>query len=154
MPTIFGPAPHLAHHLADLKNRRRDSVLAELARQAVRCGAACEPELLAATLIERERLGSTVVGHGFAIPNARSLVVLRPFTILGRSRRGIEWRAGDGDLIHITLLILSPSSTRAAGHVAAVAHALAAMRLARGRQKLAACAEPGELAALLAGAPT
>jgi mannitol/fructose-specific phosphotransferase system IIA component (Ntr-type) len=154
MPTTLGPAPHLAHHLVDLKNRRRESVLAELARQAVRCGAACEPELLTATLIERERLGSTVAGHGFAIPNARSLLVARPVTILGRSRRGIEWEPGMAEPVHTALLILSPASTRAAGHVAAVGHALTALRLVRGRHKLATCAGPVELAALLAGAAT
>jgi mannitol/fructose-specific phosphotransferase system IIA component (Ntr-type) len=152
MSIALGPAPHLAHHLVDLKNRRRDSVLAELARHAARCGDACEPELLTATLLQRERLVSTATGHGFAVPNARSLLVTRPITILGRSRHGVEWASADEAEVHSFILVLSPGSTRATDHVAAVSRVLAALRLARGRQKLAGCADATELAALLAGA--
>lgn len=153
MSTVLGPAPHLAYHLVDLKTRRRDSVLAELARQAVRCGAACEAELLAATLLLRERLGPCGAGRGVAVPHARSLLVTRPLAVLGRSRRGIEWEGVADGPVHSVLLILSPASTRAAAHVETVAQATAAVRLARGRQKLAGCAGPDELAALLAGGP-
>jgi mannitol/fructose-specific phosphotransferase system IIA component (Ntr-type) len=151
MTTTLGPAPHLAHHLVDLKNRRRDTVLGELAREAVRCGAACEPESLTATLLMRERLGSTAAGHGIAIPSARSLLVTRPITLLGRSRRGIEWEAAADGPVSTVLLVLSPGSVRAAAHVASVARAAAATRLARGRQRLAGCPGPTELATLLAG---
>lgn len=149
MSTTLGPAPHLAHHVLDLKTRRLDSVLAELARQAARHGVACEPELLAATLHLRERLGATAAGHGVAIPNLRSLLVLRPVAILGRSRRGIDWGAADGEPVHAVIVVLSPAATRASVHAAEVARVAASARLARTRQRLLECPGPAELARLL-----
>jgi len=149
MSTLLGPAPHLAHLITDLKTRSRDSVLGELSRQAQGSGVARGPETLRATLLMRERLGSTGVGRGVALPNARSLLVTRPAVLLGRSRRGVEWGAVDGDPVHLVLLVLSPAETSAPGHLAAVARAAAAVRVARARQRLLESDDPDEIAALL-----
>ena len=96
MSILVGPALHPAHLIPDLKSRSRDSVLGELARQAQGIGVTREPGSLRATLRMRERLGSTAVGRGLAVPNARSLLVGRPVLLVGRSRRGVDWGAEDG----------------------------------------------------------
>ncbi len=151
MSTTLGPAPHLAHHVLDLRTRRLESVLAELARHAASHGAACEPELLAATLLLRERVGSTAAGHGVAIPNARSLLVTRPVMILGHSRRDLDWGADDGP-VRTVIAVLSPAALRSAQHVAEVARVAESARLVRTRQRLVECAGPAELARLVGGA--
>jgi mannitol/fructose-specific phosphotransferase system IIA component (Ntr-type) len=154
MSTLLGPAPHLAHLITDLKTRTRESALGELARRAQSVGAVRGAEALRATLLLRERLGSTAVGRGVAVPNARSLLVTRPVLLVGRAPRGLEWGAPDGEPVRVLLLVLSPAEATAAGHVAAVARAALAARPARARQRLLECGDPGELAGLLAAVAT
>ena len=149
MSILVGPALHLAHLIPDLKSYSRDSVLGELARQAQGIGVTREPGSLRATLLMRERLGSTAVGHGLAVPNARSLLVARPVVLLGRSRRGVEWGAEDGAPVRLVLLVISPAGSSAPCHVAAVARAVAAARPARSRLRLFESDSPGEIAELL-----
>ena len=153
MSILVGPALHPAHLITDLKSRSRDSVLGELARQAQEIGVTREPGMLRATLLMRERLGSTAVGHGFAVPNARSLLVTRPVLLLGRSRCGVDWGAEGGAPVRIVLLVMSPAGMSAPCHVAAVARAVAAARPPRTRQRLFESDNPGEIAELLGVAP-
>jgi mannitol/fructose-specific phosphotransferase system IIA component (Ntr-type) len=135
MSIVVGPALHLAHLIPDIKSRCRDSVQ--------------EPGLLRAALLMRERLGSTAVGHGFAVPNARSLLVSRPALLLSRSRSGVDWGAEDGALVQLILLVISPAQASAPCHVAAVARVMTAVRSARARQRLFASDSPEEVAGLL-----
>jgi mannitol/fructose-specific phosphotransferase system IIA component (Ntr-type) len=150
MSIPVGLALHPAHLISELKTRRMDSVLGEICRQAQRAGAAFAPELLRSTLLLRERLGSTAVGRGVAVPNARSLLVLAPVVLVGRSRVGLDWGSRDGEPVRLVLLVLSPAGTRAAVHGASVARAVVAAHPARARQRLLECA-PDEAAALLRG---
>jgi len=149
MSIFVGPALHPAHLIPDLRSRSRDSVLGELARQAQGIGVTREPGMLRAALLMRERLGPTAVGHGFAVPNARSLLVTGPALLLGRSRRGVDWGAADCVPVRLVLLVISPAETSAPCHVAAVARAVAAACPARARQRLFESDSPDEIAELL-----
>jgi mannitol/fructose-specific phosphotransferase system IIA component (Ntr-type) len=153
MSILLGPALHPAHLIRDLKSCSRDSALGELARQAQEIGVTREPGVLRTALLMRERLGSTAVGHGFAVPNSRSLVVTRPVFLLGRSRRGVDWGGEDGAPVHVVVLVISPAEMSAPCHVAAVARVVAATRTARARERLFESDRPGEIAQLLAVAP-
>ena len=95
MPITLGPELHLSLVIPDLAHRRRDSALLEMIRRAHEAGAVRDPDMLRATLLLRERLGSTAVGRGVALPNARSLLVHEARLVVGRSRRGIDWGAVD-----------------------------------------------------------
>ncbi len=149
MTVTIGPALHPAHLITDLRTRRRDSALHELVRRAHAAGVVRDPDLLLATLQLRERLGSTCVGRGVAVPNARSLGVLEPRVVVGRSARGIEWSPGEGASVHLVLLVLSPAECPAAVHHRLVARAIAAARPARARQRLLEAADPRGAAAVL-----
>jgi PTS system nitrogen regulatory IIA component len=149
MSISIGPVLHPAHLISELKTRRRESALGEVARWAHRTRLVREPELLRGTLWMRERLGSTAVGRGLATPNARSLLVLEPLVLLGRSRRGIEWAAPDGEPVRLVLLALSPPGVPARTHTQFVARALAVVRPARTRQRLLESECSDELAAAL-----
>lgn len=153
MSILVGPALHPAQLIPDLKSRTRDAALGELSRQAQGTGVTREPAALRAALLMRERLGPTAMGRGFAVPNARSLLVTRPVSLLGRSRVGVDWGAEDDVAVRIVLLVLSPAETSAPCHVAAVARAVAAARHARARQRLFESDSPEEIAGLLGLAP-
>ena len=153
MSILVGPALHPAHLIPDLKSRSRSSVLCELARQAQAVGATGKPAGLRAALLMRERLGSTAVGRGLAVPNARSLLVSRSLVLLGRSRAGVEWGAADEVPVRVVLLVISPAEWSAPAHVAAVARVVTAARSAKARQRLFESDSPAEIADLLAAVP-
>ena len=153
MSILAGPALHPAHLIPDLKSRSRSSVLGELARHSQEIGVAREPGMLRSALLMRERLGSTAVGRGLAVPNARSLLVTRPVLLVARSRPGVDWDAEDGVPVRLVLLVISPAGCSAPCHVAAVARAVAGARPARARQRLFASDSPAEIADLLGGVP-
>lgn len=86
----------------------RDGVLAELAANLV----ARSPELslseVVRILVERERLGSTGVGDGVAIPHGKlQQGIGKPLLVFGRSKPGIAFNALDGRKTHLFFLILT-----------------------------------------------
>jgi len=59
-------------------------------------------------LKKRENLGSTGIGKGVAIPHCRSLVVERLRVAYGRSRKGLDFDAVDGEPVNHLFLIVAP----------------------------------------------
>lgn len=61
-------------------------------------------------VMEREKLGSTGLGRGVAVPHARTPALKTVFGAFGRHPRGIEFNALDGEPVHLVFLIVSPAS--------------------------------------------
>ena len=59
-------------------------------------------------LTKREELGSTAIGMGVAIPHTKTEAAEKLMGMVGRSSKGIEFKAIDGEPVHLFLLILSP----------------------------------------------
>jgi PTS system nitrogen regulatory IIA component len=97
--------------LADLKGTDKRSVLKELAEVLVKpCQAASSDELLH-VLLEREKLGSTGIGDGIAIPHGR-LKKVKDFCIsFGRSIRGIDFDAIDHKPSQLFFLVMAPENS-------------------------------------------
>jgi mannitol/fructose-specific phosphotransferase system IIA component (Ntr-type) len=131
-PSIFDPSLYIP----DLKLKKKESALGELVDLACRAGAVRSPILLLELLGLRERLGSTAVGKGVAIPNARSLTVQRPLLVVARIPRGIEWDAPDAAPVSLVLLVLSPGEWSVDAHHGFVGRAAAVARMQRNRQRL------------------
>ena len=60
------------------------------------------------SVMEREKLGSTGVGLGIAIPHGRTAAVDKLVGVLGISPEGVEFETLDGEPVHFVFLILSP----------------------------------------------
>jgi mannitol/fructose-specific phosphotransferase system IIA component (Ntr-type) len=136
--------------VVELRHKRRDSVLAQLVSVAHKAGVVTEPDLLLASLLRGQKLGSSAVGRGYAVPHARSLAVSRSATVFGRSGRGIEWGGGEDEPVQLVLLVLSPAVITPGTHADRVVSAVHALRLQRMRQRLLE-AECAAALALLAG---
>lgn len=65
-------------------------------------------EAVAEALIERERLGTTAVGDGFAIPHCKLTGLNSIIVGYARFDRGIDFRAADGVPVTTFLIVLSP----------------------------------------------
>ena len=135
--------------IPEFRNRKKESVLGELVTLAHRRGCVSNGPLLRDTLGLRERVGSTATGKGVAIPNARSLAVLEPRLVLGRSSRGIVWAAEDDTPVHLVLLALSPAEFSQEGHLDFVTQIAGAVRLQRQRTKLLEADTPEAVAGLI-----
>ena len=92
--------------LPDLKAKTNIEVFVELAAPLH----ALRPELhsvdVVSILIDREKLGSTAVGEGIAIPHGRVSGLSQACLAVGRSIKGIDFFAPDGQPCHIFFLIL------------------------------------------------
>lgn len=122
--------------ISEFRNRKKETVLGELVTLAHRRGVVSNAALLRDTLTLRERVGCTATGKCTAIPNARSIAVIEPRLIVGRSSRGIDWGAADGEPVHLVLLAVSPAEVSGESHLDLVTQAASIVRLQRHRQKL------------------
>ncbi len=62
-------------------------------------------------LEEREKLGSTGIGNGIAIPHGKSAGIEKILVGFGRSRRGIDFNSLDGRPAHLFFMLLAPESS-------------------------------------------
>jgi PTS system nitrogen regulatory IIA component len=101
-------------------------LLAELARQtAMRLPLVADVVLGA--LVAREKLGSTGLGRGFALPHARVEGLDRLFGLFVRLARPIDFEAIDGECVDLVCLLLIPPAA-GSDHVAALASVARVMR--------------------------
>lgn len=128
--------PHSPLDILQLRHRRRESAWTQLVAMAAGSGAVRDPDVLLATLHWRERLGSTALGKGVAVPHAHSIAVMRTHVVLGRSAPGMDWGAPDGELVRLVWLVLTPSEVSDEQHFERVSSAVSALRLQRQRQRL------------------
>jgi PTS system nitrogen regulatory IIA component len=132
------PAYDLSLCIHDLKSKKKDAALAELASAAVEAGIASEGALLLESLRMRERLGSTAIGKGVALAHSRSVTVSQGRILVARAPRGIDWSAADQAPVQLVLMILAPAEWSDEAFHALLGRAGATARLQRTRQKLLA----------------
>jgi len=105
--------------IADLSGATVPSVLAELARPVAAAGG-LDAGVLSAGLLARERLGSTGIGEGVAVPHCKVPGLAALQCALGRSGDGIDFRALDGKPTRIFVALFAPERA-GAEHLQALA---------------------------------
>jgi nitrogen PTS system EIIA component len=95
----------------DSDSGERDEVLRAMAEKAAK-EAGLDAEKLLQAVRDREALLSTGFGGGAAMPHVRLPGVRRFHTVLGRTRKGIEFAAADQQPVHLLLLIVGPEADR------------------------------------------
>ena len=78
-------------------------------------------------LLQRERLGSTGIGNGIAIPHGKLAKVDAIFGIFARIEKPIDFESLDGEPVDLILLLLAPE-TAGADHLKALARAARLLR--------------------------
>jgi len=76
-------------------------------------------KIVSACLI-REKLGSTGLGNGVAIPHAKITYTNKIVGAYGYSPRGVDFNALDGGLVHFIFLLLSPTNDNENKHLQAL----------------------------------
>ena len=107
------PSSHITreHVFTGLKPGDRDEVLRDFVDRLVAQGAfdaAAGTSVLRAVL-KRERVGSTGVGRGIAIPHAKTSGVTSPIVAYARIAEPIPYGSTDGADVHSLFLVVSPA---------------------------------------------
>ena len=108
----------------DMRARTKKEALRELAEAVVAVVPELETNQLIETLMEREKLGTTAMGDGIAIPHARIESLDRVLAVFGLSRGGVDFDSLDGQPTHLFFLLVAPGREGSA-------HLLALARLSR-----------------------
>lgn len=140
---LTGPAAVLA----SAKATGKKALLAELANRASGLFDVDERKLFD-RLLERERLGSTGIGGGIAIPHGRLSTMAKPMGVFARLAQPVDFDAIDERPVDIVFLLVTPEGA-GADHLKALARV---SRLLRDRslvEKLRATENAEALFALL-----
>lgn len=97
----------------DLPAGGTESVLSCMVERLHAAGVISSQEDALSRLVEREKVISTGIGGGIAIPHARTPEVTRTVVVLGRSLKGVEFDAVDGKPVEVVFLILGPPESSA-----------------------------------------
>ena len=152
---MIGITEHLSASdvLLGLGATSKAAVLQDLAAEAARRLGRPEAEVLQA-LQARERLGSTALGRGVALPHARLEGEMRPVILFARLARPVEFDARDEEPVDLVILVLWPDA-EPEGFLPMLAETCRALREPQTLRRLRAAATRQDVLALLAapGAP-
>lgn len=126
----------------------KKQVLQELATKAAALTGQSERAILE-TLQQRERLGSTGVGNGIAIPHGKLPKLGKLFGLFVRLDRPIDFDALDGQPVDLIFLLLAPESA-GADHLKALARVARLLRDGEVARKLRDSRDADALYAVLA----
>ena len=92
----------------NLKTKTKEGVLNELVDLLVSEGKIKDKEILLEMLHQRESLGSTGIGKGIAIPHGRTIASTKLLIVFGKSTKGVDFNAMDGQSVHLIFMIVAP----------------------------------------------
>lgn len=103
-------------------------------------------------VLQRERLGSTGVGQGVAIPHARLAGVKEVVGVFARLRTPVDFESIDGRPADLIFMLIAPDDA-GAEHLKALARVSRLLRREDVRQRLRAAPDADAVHAVLAGEP-
>jgi PTS system nitrogen regulatory IIA component len=133
--------------LPSLKAQGKKQLLQELAERAAVLTGLPERRIFE-TLIERERLGSTGMGQGIAIPHGRLAGLPKIVGLFARMETPINYDAVDNQPVDLVFLLLAPEGA-GADHLKALARVSRLLRNQATCDKLRAAKQAEVLFALL-----
>lgn len=95
----------------NLTSNTKIDVLAELISVLINSGLKIDRAKAIDVLQQREKLGSTGIGDGVAIPHGKVSDLHELIVAFGRSKKGIAFDAIDGKPVHLFFLLLAPENS-------------------------------------------
>lgn len=138
--------------VANLKANSKKQALQELSARAAKITGQHERAIFD-TLLERERLGTTGVGNGIAIPHGRLPGLDKLYGLFARVERPIDFDSIDEMPVDLVFLLLAPESA-GADHLKALARVSRLLRDKAVCEKLRGAESADAIYALLTDSPT
>jgi len=121
--------------IEELKSKSKKEVLYELSETFLRGNITIDLDAMVEVLLEREKLGSTGIGDGIAIPHGKLPGLENLIVSFGRSHTGIDFDSLDGKPVHIFFLLMAPENS-AGQHLKALAKISRMLKEEEFRKKL------------------
>ncbi len=100
--------------LTDLKSGKKAELLEEMISGISRKIGGLDRERVLETVIEREKLGTTGIGNGVAIPHGKVKDFGEIKVFFGRSKKGVDFDSMDKMPVYLFFMILAPENSAAA----------------------------------------
>jgi len=127
----------------------KSEALDELVQALARAGLGVSAEELGAAVRKRERLMSTGIGFGIAVPHVRLEGVRRPMMAVGVSRQGLrDYQSLDDEPVRIVVLIAVPAGDHE-GYIRLLAETVAVLKQPERRRAILAAESPEQIHRLL-----
>lgn len=97
--------------IPELKAKDKKGVLEELAKVISDHDPSIDKKALVKVLVERERLGTTGIGDGVAIPHGKLKGVGYPIMSFGRSKEGLDFESIDKQPVYLFFLLIAPDNS-------------------------------------------
>jgi PTS system nitrogen regulatory IIA component len=99
--------------ISELNATDKKGVLEKLTDPVAKAAGVNQEEMIR-VLLERERLGSTGIGGGIAIPHGKLKSLESLLVGFGRSHKGVDFEALDGKPAHLFFLLMAPENSTGA----------------------------------------
>lgn len=147
---------HIGDHLApervtDLRSRTKEAALLELVETLRSVPEIRDPDLVLDAVREREKVLSTGIGLGVAVPHAKFPGLTEFVLAYGRSREGIDFGSIDDRPVHHVILIVGPAD-RQPRYLQFLASVTLALKKPDLRRDLELAAGPADLHRILSAA--
>jgi len=100
----------------ELQGKNKKEIIEELVDLVAQSGKLRNKKAFLKSILEREKLGSTGIGNGVAIPHAKSKVVKNFVLVFARKDSGINFGALDGERTYLFFSLASPDE-EVGGHL-------------------------------------
>ncbi|HPR18472.1 MAG TPA: cation:proton antiporter [Candidatus Cloacimonadota bacterium] len=104
----YSLASLLGDRVVEMMATNQQEAIFELAQIMVKQHIINETNMITNSIAERERLSSTGIGNGIAIPHCRLSGIDKTYVAAGLLRHPVDWNAPDGKPIELLFLILTP----------------------------------------------
>ena len=121
--------------IPELAAREKGAVLREMAQGLAAQRDSLNADEVLQVLWERERISTTAIGEGVAIPHGKLAGIERVLGVFARSPDGVDFAAMDGGSTHLFFVLLAPENA-AADHLKALARISRLLKDAAFRSRL------------------
>lgn len=132
-----------------LESREKDAALEEMASLLASCHPSLTKKKVLDVLVAREKISTTAIGEGVAIPHGKLAGVDRVLGVFARSPEGVDFASLDAEPTHLFFALIAPENA-AADHLKALARISRLLKEPGFRSRLMAANTQQELYAIIA----
>jgi len=136
--------------ITDLKAHDKKGVLEELSKVITEQEPSLDKGFLLQVLLERERLGSTGIGDGIALPHGKLRELKRLLISFGKSINGLNFDSIDEEPAYLFFLLLAPENS-AGKHLKALAKISRMLKDGNFRRRLMGAKSRAEIYKIIVG---
>ncbi|MSR82713.1 MAG: PTS sugar transporter subunit IIA [Candidatus Latescibacteria bacterium] len=139
-------SPHSV--LVGLQGETKEEIIKELVDSLEAGSVFTDREKVLQAVVEREKIMSTGIGDGIAIPHGKSDAVTRLAAALGIHKRGVDFEALDGEPAYVFFLLVSPANV-SGPHIKALARISRLLKNDDFKKRLISAADTAEIMRLI-----